>query len=516
MIWAIGLACAAGILVFHFLNLARFKRQVFNQFDIVRKIAQQNRVVRNLRSLLLLLNRLALVLCLALFIATCARQQEKAGSTLVIIPKLNTLDKTSLARVDSLLNRSGLANAGKSNIYTSDLSLKLLFPALTYAAEADSMVKGYRRQGFAVDSLGLGAERSIVPVRATDTSFALKSENGSMEGVTLNGRSISAEKAREGLALNQSPTAELGVGQGQYYYFTTPTVRPPVYVSPSAKGLQAAYNPSLFAPAKSEAEATVLVGPQGLTDAVSNKGIFYVPGSLGLAQKDLAQLGVSVKLIERKAVADTFDVLDKGYFAYALTHTAQADMPLLMGKTLYSVEGYSIPLLQNAKGNVLASLLPSSTGNTVVFLHTPLDKAHTNLTETELFLPLLYSLTKKVTQTGKVEYYDLCERQSLSRLAELTAAADSIRYRQGFARTYLAGSPIERILVPGIYALYKGGDSITLAVNQLRCAPSPGQAYVLREAKAESSGKAEGWLMGLLATFAVVEGLVLTNRLRRR
>jgi len=70
--------------------------------------------------------------------------------------------------------------------------------------------------------------------------------------------------------------------------------------------------------------------------------------------------------------------------------------------------------------------------------------------------------------------------------------------------------------VPGIYTLYKGGDSTTLAVNQLRCAHAPGQAYVLREAKAESSDKAEGWLMGLLATFALVEGLVLTKNFRRR
>lgn len=517
MIWTIGLACAAGILVFHFLNLARFKRQVFNQFDIVRKIAQQNRVVRNLRSLFLLMNRLALVLCLALFIATCARQEEKSDSTLVVIPKLLTLDKTALGRVDSLLNRSGLANASRSNIYTSDLSLKLLFPTLTYAAEADSMAKGYIGQGFAVDSLEVSALRRVVPARATDTSFALNTETGSLEGITLNGRSIGANKARQGLALNQSATAELGVGQGQYYYFTTPTVRPPVFVSTFVKGLQAAYNPSLFAQAKNEAEASVLVGPQGLTEAVSNKGIFYVPGSLEQAQKDLAQLGVSVKLLERKAVADTFDVLDKGYFAYALTQTAQADMPLLTGKTQYSVEGYSVPLLQNTKGNVLASLLPSSTGNTVVFLHTSLDKAHTNLNETELFLPLLYSLTKKVTQTGKVEYYDLCDRQSLSKLAELTASADSIRYRQGFARGYLAGTAIERILVPGIYTLYKGTDSTVLAVNQLRCTlASPSQAYILRESKTQSSSRAEGWLMGLLATFAVVEGLVLTNRLRRR
>lgn len=517
MIWAIGLACAAGILVFHFLNLARFKRQVFNQFDIVRKIAQQNRVVRNLRSLLLLLNRLALVACLALFIATCARQEEKAGSTLVVIPKLPALDKTALARVDSLLHRSGLANAARSNVYTSDLSLKLLFPALNYAAEADSMVRGYRRQGFAADSVNLTGQRSIVPVRATDTSFVLKSEEGSLEGITLNGRSIRAEEARQGLPLNQAASAELGVGQGQYFYFTTPTVRPPVFVSPAAKAVQAAYNPALFVPAKTEAEATVLVGPQGLTQPIANKAILYIPASLEQTQKDMAKLGVSVKLVDRKAVQDTFDVLDKGYFAYALTQTAQAELPLLTAKTLYGVEGYSIPLLQNAKGNVLASILPSSTGNTVVFLHTPLDKAHTNLTETELFLPLLYSLTKKVTQTGKVEYYDLCDRQGQSRLAELTAAADSIRYRQGFARAYLAGAPVERILVPGIYTLYKGQDSSMLAVNQLRCANArEGRAYVLREGKAQTSGRTEGWLMGMLATFAVVEGLVLTNRLRRR
>jgi hypothetical protein len=516
MIWAIGLACAAGILIFHLINLARFRRQAFNQFELVARIARQNRVIRNVRAILLLLNRLAFIGCLTLFVSTCAYQDEEGGSIKVLIPKLSHLSKPSLGVVDSLINRSGLANATKSNFVTDDIRLKSLFPTVSYQPALVDVLPSSKKLGFEVDSLRIQAPSMDLLVRMSDTSFRFQNESKGINTLTVNGKTLSEDKLNKPLVLNQEKQTEVNVNNEAQYYFLTKHETPIVYLASAYNKLNSAFSTRLFQIEKDSVKAKMMVGASDFKAPINQKAILYIPKSAEAASKDLALLGVTAKLSAvTNPVADTFDVVDKAYFSYALQQGADAELPILKGRVKFKVEGYAVPVMSSSSGAVLASVLPNARGNTVLFLHTSLSPAYTNLAETELFLPLLYSLAQSVTQTGKVTYYDLCDKAARSALTELTATADSIHYVKGFAKAYLPAKT-ERILAPGIYATYKKGDSTLVGVNEISCKRGRAiYAYILREGTSSPTTGSLNLLLALIVTFACVEGLLLTHRFRR-
>ena len=301
MIWAIGLACAAGILVFHFINLARFRRQVFNQFELVQKIARQNRVVQNLRHWFLLLLRLAIVGSLALFINTCVHPVEKAESTLIIIPNLGIVSKPALQTVDSLINRSGLANASKSNIYTDDIRLKNLFPAITYEPNAGQYHTRYAKDGFGIDSIRIQRPDNLQVKRITDTSF-LFTNIGGVPKLTVNDKTQTEEASRLPIELNTTPVSEVVVDGNRHFFAIRQTVKPRVFINPDASALLMTFNPALISLDKKTDNTQVLLGVHGFDKQVSQKAVFYIPNSLKETEKDFGARIASLQHIGLQSV----------------------------------------------------------------------------------------------------------------------------------------------------------------------------------------------------------------------
>jgi|GEM_PF-5287800 len=516
MIWAIGLACALGVLVFHFLNLARFRPLVFNQLDLVRQLIKQNRAVNLIQNWLLLALRLATVAGLTFFVAQCTQTEKDAGHTVILLPGGIGSNEGALGLLDSLWTRSGLGSGSHANFYTQDLRLKALFPAITYQPDVKALKEGYIKRGFSLDSLPLPKTPSVDLERLSDSSFRfVGAQNTDIGDIVVNGRLISAQAAKKGLNLSAAPETEVKVGSTKRFYFVRPVVKAKVYIAPSAQLLEKAINPVLFIKESQPSKATVWFGAKGFTEKIANTALFYIPESVSQAQQDLDALGFSGKISENiAAIPDTFDVLDKSFLAYAFLQGSEPQVSGLKGTARYVVDGYSIPVLQNAKGQRLVSVLPNSNGNTILLLHCPLLPAFTNMAQQELFLPLLYALVQRVTQTGRVDYYDVCNKQQASALADLATQVDSILYKKGVATAYLKGRQ-DRIVWPGIYTLFTKGDSMHIAVNEESCPPSSMPlAYVLTEKQgAQNSGKGY-WLQFLLITFVLAEGLLLSGRMR--
>jgi hypothetical protein len=435
---------------------------------------------------------------------------------LIIIPNLGIVSKPALQTVDSLINRSGLANASKSNIYTDDIRLKSLFPAITYEPNAGQYHTRYAKDGFGIDSIRIQRPDNLQVKRITDTSF-LFTNIGGVPTLTVNDKTQTEEASRLPIELNTTPVSEVVVDGNRHFFAIRQTVKPRVFINPDASALLMTFNPALISLDKKIDNTQVLLGVHGFNKQVSQKAVFYIPNSLKETEKDLGQLGATVKVSEIKAFGkDSFDIVDNAYFRFALTD-AEPEVPLIWGQTRYTIEGYSIPIIRNSKGQVLVSLIPNAQGNTVVFMHTTLASGSTNLTETELFLPLIYSLAKNVVQTGTVEYYDLCNRQNRSAVSELTASSDSIFYRQGFVKSFLPRPLIDKMDLPGIYQVFKAGDMRFVAVNEINCTKRRSvSAYIVKEGGTKPRLQYDALLLALLATFVVAEGLVLSNRLRRR
>ncbi len=513
IIWILGAAGMAGLVVLHLLNLARFKRQVFNQLHVVERITKENRVVRNLRHWLLLAMRLGMVATLTAFIAAYAQKDEQAESATVLIPALPYLSESVLQQVDSLLHRSGAGSQGGARVVTADPSLKAVFSELTLVREAELANRVKAPGGLAIDSITLLQGTGIGLERASDTSFVLETE---AEQVELNGKLLTPNDREQPLGLAREATSVLKVAD-RTFYFAQQVEQPAVYLAARANAIGAAFNPAIFKKVTTPAEASMWVGAIGFEAAVKGKAVVYLPTSAQQATKDLALLGVAAQVDAEVATkADTFDQIDLAALRYAFTASSQPDLPAIVGRNSYRLAGYSVPLIYASEGKPLVSLLPSSLGNKVLFVHADLLTGATNLPQTDLFLPVLYSLAKEVASSRKVSFFDLGDGASKASLAELTAQADSIKYVAGIAQPYLRKN-IDRIMLPGIYALYRQGQVITLAVNQIKgVKPKAAVAYLQTQTATKGTNSPLVWVFILIATFVGVEALMLTQRFRPR
>ena len=519
MIGVIGAICAAGILLFHILNLARFKRQAFNQFDLIQRLAKQNRVLSSLYSWFVLATRLLLIGALVYFLAKYSKEEESAGAAVVVLPDMPYYSRANLQVLDSLAHRVNKSGRNPSRIITSNVSIKELFPSFTYAANFHAIKKAFIDSGaFQADSIRLSSGSNQSLRMASDTSINLSHDGPAPLQATLNGRSINGNSLGRPISLNTSTISELEVvdNEARQYYFLNATDKPTVSVANDAI-LKNAIDRSILNVVSDPSKAGLWVGLNAFSSKVESKSILYAPPSESGALADFSRMGVSIKLKPQTASADTFDLIDRSYFNYALVSGSSTNVPSLYGKPIYDISGYFIPLIHNDKNQVLAALLPNTQGNSIIFINAKMGKSGTNLFESELFLPLLYSLTKRATQIKKVVSYDLCDKKSQAALNELTVNADSLFYRQGFAKPYYIGKKVEHLSMPGIYTVFNGSDSSQVAVNQLHCKGDlPLFAYSFEEKRGVKSQQAGMWLMLSMALFALVEGVALTNRLRSK
>lgn len=503
----------AGLVVLHLLNLARFKRQTFNQLHVVERIAKENRVVRNIRQWLLLAMRLGMVVTLTAFIAAYAQKDEQSESATVLVPALPYISESVLRQVDSLLHRTGTGSQGGARVVTADPWLKGVFSELTLVRDADLANRLKAADGLVTDSITLLQGTSIGLERASDTSFVLQTE---AEHVELNGKLLAPEDRGQPITLSRQATSVLSVAD-RSLYFAQQVERPTVFLAARANAIGPAFNPAIFKKVATPAEATLWVGANAFEADVKGKAVVYLPASAQQATKDLALLGVAALVdADAAAKADTFNQIDLAALRFAFSASTQPDLPAIVGRSSYKLSGYSVPLIYASGGRPLVSLLPSSLGNKVLFVHADLLNGATNLPQTDLFLPVLYSLAKEVASRQKVSFFDLGDGASKANLAELTAQADSIKYVAGIAQPYLRKN-IDRIMIPGLYSLYRQGQVNTLAVNQIKgVKPKAAVAYVQSQTATKGTNSLLVWVFILVATFVGVEALLLTQRFSPR
>ena len=513
IIWILGAAAMTGLVALHLLNLARYRRQVFNQLHVVERVAKENRVVRQVRQWLLLAMRLGLVGTITAFIATYAHTEEQGQTSTVLIPTLPYLSQNALRQVDSLLHRGGVGSQGRIRVVTADPALKAVFPEISLLRDNDLADRLKARDELTIDSLTLIDGTPATLERASDTSFSITTDT---DYVVLNGKRLAPADWAKPLGLAQQASSELKVAD-RIFYFTQQIQQPKFYLAPRANALAPAFNPAIFKKVATLVEASLWVGALAFEEPVKGKAVVYLPATARQATQDLAQLGVAAQVEAEVATKqDTFDQIDQAVLRYAFTTGNQPDLPTVVGRSTYKLSGYSVPIIFATGGRPLVSLLPSSLGNKVLFIHADLLGGATNLSQTDLFLPVLYSLAKEVAASRKVSFYDLGDGASKASLAELTAQADSIQYVAGIAQPYLRQN-LDRVLLPGLYKLYRQGEASILAVNQIRGVKArPAMGYMQSRMGTTGSSNWLVWVFILIATFVGVEALLLTQRFRQR